>query len=121
MHHWCADKIEDQITVLRHGLKKTNRKKMTQAIQKTMQLFEEMKMQVFKKILIYSLGIAAALLTAIGLILTICITHYYLICFLISTVVATVFAAARQIAHLSLLDQRNWTPNFRACLPKSFQ
>ncbi len=117
VHPWLADEIEQKIPGIIQNLQSSDPTKRAEAKDKAAEIFQNMKVQTHKKILIHSIGLAAVLVTTIGLILG-CLAFPFLIP-LVVLLAAGALSLARQFLHGGLMDSKGWEFNVKNCIPSA--
>ncbi len=115
---WCATQMEKQIPSLLKTLKSKHSKKQERAIEKSLKLFETMRIQTKKKLLLHVVGIIAALfLILTSTVLTLCVTGYAAPIVLI--VLGILLTTTRFALHTGFVEHAGWHFSLEECFKAS--
>jgi hypothetical protein len=118
---WLANKIEQTLPGIIQDLQSDDALKRQEAKGKAAEIFDNIKMQSQKKLLIHGVGLAAVLITAVGLILSLsCFALPFLIPFIVVSG-GGILAIARYFLNRGLINSTGWEFNGENCIPKFIQ
>jgi hypothetical protein len=117
VHPWLADEIEQTVPGTLQNLQSSDPTKRGEAKDKAAEIFQKMRLQSQKKILIHTIGLAAVLVTTIGLILG-CFPFPFLIPLAV-LLVGGALSVARQLLHAGFMDSKGWEFNVENCIPST--
>lgn len=115
VHPWLAQEIETSLPEMIQDLEGYSLSAKEKAQKKAKEIFENLKVQTQKKILIHSLGLAAVALTIAGLILSLVACPALVP--LIVLGVGSAFSFARYFAYVGLMDSKGWDFKVANCIP----
>ncbi len=119
VHPWLADEIEQTVPGTIQNLQSSDPTKRAEAKDKAAEIFQKMKVQTQKKILIHSIGLAAVLVTTMGLLLG-CFAFPFLIPLTI-LLAGGALSVARQLLHAGLMDSKGWEFHVENCIPSQLK
>jgi hypothetical protein len=115
VHFWLADEIESNASTIIQDLCQEDSEKSRKAKEKAAEIFDHIKIQSHKKLLIHGVGLAAVLITLLGLILA------YIACpfFILITILAIggILVCARYYLHEGLMNSKGWEFKVKNCIP----
>ncbi len=111
---WLAEEIKQTVPAILQELPSSDAAK-----QKAADIFQKIKMQSMKKFLIHSVGLAAALITAVGLILSLVACPFFVP--LIFVILGMGLALSRYFLNAGLIDSKDWRFDLLNCLPSIFK
>jgi hypothetical protein len=112
---WLADEIEQTIPGIIQDLQSRDLLKRKEAKEKAAEIFENIKTQSHKKLLIHGIGLAAVLITTAGLILG-CIACPFFIPAIVMTI-GGILALARSCLNSGYIDSKGWEFKPENCIP----
>lgn len=116
MQHRMSNELEQKIPGIIQDLQSPDLGKRVEAKKEATHLFDQLRTQFRKNILVHTIGIIAVILTIAGLILTLAGFPYLIPCVLI--IAGTVFAIGRYYLSRGLLESPDWKFDKKRCLPK---
>lgn len=115
VHPRLAQEIEQSVPQLIQDLQNTDPLKRKAAKENAEEIFDHVKIQSQKKILIHSIGIAAVLITIAGLILS-CVACPFFLPLIVMTIGGTL-AFAQYYLNAGLIDSKGWEYKVGNCVP----
>jgi hypothetical protein len=110
-----ANEIEQAVPEIIQNLQSTDQLKRKEGQEKAAEIFDQIKVQSYKKFLIHAIGIATVLVTVSSLILS-CIGCPFFI-LVIMMIIGTVLSLTQNALSQGLLDSKGWKFEFEKCLP----
>jgi hypothetical protein len=110
-----AKEIEQAVPKIIQNLQSSDPLKRKEGKEKAAEIFDQIKVQSYKKFLIHAIGIAAILFTIVSLILS-CVGCPFSI-LVIMMIIGTVLSLTQNILSQGLLDSKGWKFEFEKCLP----
>jgi hypothetical protein len=117
VHPWLASEIENSLPELIEGLQSAQPAQRKETAEKASALFNDIKIQNQKNLIIHTIGLIAVVITLAGLIAG-CIACPAIIPFVL-LIIGSVFATARYYLHHGLMDSKGWKFSVSNCIPSA--
>lgn len=116
---WLANQIEETLPQILTDLQSAYKIKADQAKEKAESLFNNVKIQTEKNMLIHSVGVFAVLFTIAGLIAECVLLHFMVPTLLL--LIGGALAIARGMLYLGLKDSEGWNFSVEKCIPDTIK
>ncbi len=116
---WLANRIEETLPQILENVYSPYRTDAEEAKEKVESLFNNIKIQTEKNLLIYSVGLLAVLFTIAGLLAQCIVVHFVIPVILLG--IGGILAISRGLMYLGLKDTEGWDFSVENCIPDTIK